>query len=207
MERDLTIDEIAERLAISRQTIFHWVRDVPLRKPRRRPDYEGRAVANSLRYKALRDQAYEAGLEQFDELVREPTFRDFVCMYIGEGSKRDRNRLEICNSDPNVIVLAEYWMRRFATKPLLFSLQYHADQDLDALKGFWGRMLHIDPQRIATQRKSNSNQLKGRQWRSRHGVLAVRLCDTYVRARVQAWMDRIAEEWLDLPASGRSAAW
>jgi transposase-like protein len=26
VERDFTIDEIAERLAISRQTIYHWVR-------------------------------------------------------------------------------------------------------------------------------------------------------------------------------------
>jgi transcriptional regulator with XRE-family HTH domain len=206
-EKDLTIDEIAERLAVSRQTVFHWVRDLPLQRARRRPDYASRAVTNSLRYKALRDEAYEAGFEQFDELVKERTFRDFVCMYIGEGSKRNRNELAICNSDPNVILLAEYWMRRFARKPLLFSLQYHADQDLDELKRFWGRMLYIDPQRIATQRKSNSNQLTGRQWRSRHGVLAVRLCDTYVRARLQAWMDRIAEEWLDLPVSGRSAAW
>jgi hypothetical protein len=35
IEKDLTIDEIAERLAISRQTIFYWVRDVPLKKARR----------------------------------------------------------------------------------------------------------------------------------------------------------------------------
>jgi excisionase family DNA binding protein len=35
LEKDLTIDEIAERLGISRQTIFYWVKDVPLGKPRR----------------------------------------------------------------------------------------------------------------------------------------------------------------------------
>jgi DNA-binding XRE family transcriptional regulator len=35
VEKDLTIDEIAERLAVSRQTILHWVRDLPLKKPRR----------------------------------------------------------------------------------------------------------------------------------------------------------------------------
>lgn len=128
-------------------------------------------------------------------------------MYIGEGSKRNRNEVAICNSDPNVIVLAERWLSRFAKKPLLFSLQYHADQDPDALKGFWGHLLEIDAARIATQRKSNSNQMKGRQWRSRHGVLTVRLCDTYIRAQLQAWMDRVGEEWLDLTASGRSAAW
>src|SRR4051812_5818855 len=106
-EKDLTIDEIAERLAISRQTIFYWVKDVPLKKPRRRPDYEARAAANSLRYKERRDAAYEAGWQEFDELVLEPTFRDFVCMYIGEGTKRSRNRVAVCNSDTNVMILAE----------------------------------------------------------------------------------------------------
>jgi hypothetical protein len=35
IEKDLTIDEIAERLAISRQTIFYCVRDARLKKPRR----------------------------------------------------------------------------------------------------------------------------------------------------------------------------
>lgn len=203
VEKDLTIDEISERLGISRQTIFGWVADLPLKKPPRAT--RGQRMGNAgmrLKYKRLRDEAYERGFAEYDGLLKEPTFRDFVCMYIGEGSKRDRNELAICNSDPRVIVLAEYWMRRFAGKPLLFSLQYHADQDPDDLKRFWGRLLHVDPARIATQRKSNSNQLKGRQWRSVHGVLTVRLCDTYVRARLQAWMSRIGEEWLDLPKVG-----
>jgi transcriptional regulator with XRE-family HTH domain len=141
LEKDLTIDEIADRLGISRQTIFYWVRDLPMQRPRRHPDYEQRARDNSLRFKRLRDEAYEEGWQQFDDLIQERTFRDFVCMYIGEGSKRNRNALALCNSDPDVIVLAEYWRRRFAKKPLLFALQYHADQDPEQLKRFWGRLL------------------------------------------------------------------
>src|SRR5215212_1886599 len=90
-EKDLTIDEIAERLAISRQTIFYWVRDLPMKRARRHPDYELRARENSARYKRLRDAAYEQGWQEYDELIGEPSFRDFVCMYIGEGSKRSRN--------------------------------------------------------------------------------------------------------------------
>jgi DNA-binding XRE family transcriptional regulator len=200
VEKDLTIDEIAERLGISRQTIFYWVKDVPLKKPRRHPDYELRARENSLRFKRLRDQAYEEGWEQFDELIQEPTFRDFVCMYIGEGSKRNRNTVAICNSDPKVMILADVWMRRFASNPIDYSLQFHADQDLDDLKRFLGHVLRVDPNRIRMQRKSNSNQLTGRNWRSRWGVLTIRTSDTYFRARLQAWIDRLNEEWLDFAA-------
>jgi transposase-like protein len=145
VERDLTIDEIAERLAISRQTIFHWVRDLPSRGPRRHPDYEERARENSLRYKRLREEAYEEGWAQFDDLVKEPTFRDFVCMYIGEGSKRNRNCVAICNSDPKVMILVDFWIHRFAKNPLNYSVQYHTDQDLHEIRRFWGKMLRIDP--------------------------------------------------------------
>jgi transcriptional regulator with XRE-family HTH domain len=201
-EKDLTIDEIAERLAISRQTIFHWVRDLPMRRPRRRPDYELRARENSLRFKRLRDEAYENGCEEFDDLVREATFRDFVCMYVGEGSKRNRNRVAICNSDPRVMILAHFWMRRFARNPLRYSLQYHDDQDLEALKSFWASMLDIDGGDVRLQRKSNSNHLTGRTWRSRWGVLTISSNDTYFRARLQAWIDRTTEEWLDSAVIG-----
>src|SRR4051794_8686505 len=135
VEKDLTIDEIAERLAISRQTIFHWVKDIPLKKPRR-IDYEERARQNSARYKRLRDEAYELGRQEYDELIREPTFRDFVCMYIGEGFKRNRNRVMICNSDPKVLVMSDRWIKRFATNRVSYSLQYHADQNPEQLCDF-----------------------------------------------------------------------
>jgi hypothetical protein len=34
-EKHLSIDEIAERLALPKTTIYHWVRDLPLGRPRR----------------------------------------------------------------------------------------------------------------------------------------------------------------------------
>lgn len=78
----------------------------------------------------------------------------------------------------------------------MFSIQYHADQDLDELREFWGATLDIEPHVIRLQRKSNSNQMTGRHWRSQHGVLNVRVPDTWLRARLQAWMDCLRAEWL-----------
>ncbi|HEY2535706.1 MAG TPA: hypothetical protein VGI24_01840, partial [Solirubrobacteraceae bacterium] len=71
----------------------------------------------------------------------------------------------------------------------------HADQDLSALCSFWGSMLEIDPSTIKLLRKSNSNQLEGRTWRSAHGVLTVSVDDTLFRAHLQAWIDRLRGEW------------
>jgi excisionase family DNA binding protein len=200
LERQLTIDELAERLALSRSTIYYWVSDLPIpgsgpggvwpEAARRKGN-----VAMQRKYRLLREAAYEEGMRGYEALAVDPTFRDFVCLYIAEGYKRDRNIASPCNSDPASVKLANQWMSRLSEKSPAFWLQYHADQDLNELREFWAGELVVEPASIRTQRKPNSNQLAGRTWRSRHGVLAVRICDTAFRASLQAWMDRLRAEW------------
>jgi AcrR family transcriptional regulator len=197
IEQQLTIDQLAAHLGISRTTIYHWVKDIPIPRvyrttvPRR---LGNRAMQETFRRK--REAAYEQGAAEFDELSADPTFRDFVCMYIGEGYKRNRNTVALANSDPAVVVLAARWIRRLASNKVFYAVQYHADQDHDELRRFWSQLLGVSPEDIRLQRKSNSNRLSGRKWRSRHGVLTVGSCDTYLRSRLQAWIDRVERSWL-----------
>ena len=194
--RKLTIDELAERLAVSRTTAFHWVRDLPIPpSPGRTRGQRLATEAMQAKYRALRDEAYADGLQTFDVLAADPTFRDFVNLYIAEGYKRGRNQVSLCNSDPAVVALADRWIRRLGRRKVAHSLQYHADQDLAEVTRFWGTHLGVSPASIELQRKSNSNQLAGRAWRSRYGVLNVRCCDTLLRARLEGWMVRLKEHW------------
>jgi hypothetical protein len=64
--------------------------------------------ANRANHMRLREAAYQRGRAEYAGLLEQPTFRDFVCMYIGEGYRRDRSVVSICNSDPAVVRLA--WM-------------------------------------------------------------------------------------------------
>jgi hypothetical protein len=82
-ERRLSIDEIAERLALPKTTIYYWVGDPALARPRRENPHPGtRAMQRKFRH--LREAAYEEGCRSFGALAAEdPTFRDFVCMYVG----------------------------------------------------------------------------------------------------------------------------
>jgi excisionase family DNA binding protein len=200
VERKLTIDELAERLALSRSTVYYWVRDLPIPGSGSGggwPDgarHKGNR-AMQRKYRLLREAAYEQGLSEYEALARDPTFRDFVCLYIAEGYKRDRNVVSLANSDQAVMKLATTWMRRLSDRPPRFYIQYHADQDLSELREFWAGALATDAASIRLQRKSNSNQLTGRMWRSRHGVMTVRVCETALRARLGAWMDRLRMEW------------
>ena len=206
VEKALTIDELAARLALSRSTIYYWVRDIPIaRKPGRGFSNEARAKGNRAmqqKYLRVRERAHRNGCHSFHGLCRDPTFRDFVCLYIGEGYKRTRHVVAVGNSDPAAVELAYRWIRAFARNPVRFSLQYHADQDPGQLSAFWGNRLAIDPEQIREQRKSNSNQLTGRIWRNRFGVLTVTANDVRLRAALDAWMDEMRRSWLDSARSG-----
>lgn len=103
--------------------------------------------------------------------------------------------MAVGNSDPAVVALCHRWIARLSDKRIGLAIQYHADQDVEELRRFWGERLDVSPASIALQRKSNSNQLSGRTWRCRYGVLTVRVGDTMLRARLGAWMDCLKASW------------
>jgi transcriptional regulator with XRE-family HTH domain len=195
-EQNLTLDELVERLGLPRTTIYYWIKDLPIPRTERQSEARQRASdANRDRAKANRDAAYNQGWAEAPTLLADPVFRDFVVLYIGEGGKKKRNSVEIVNSDPAIVRVAERFIRQLSINKIEYRLQYHADHDPDALKQFWGDLLGIDPTLVIEMRKSNSNQLTGRSFRSIHGLLTVRVGDTYLRARLQAWMDFVKSQW------------
>ena len=199
VDRKMTIDEIAECLDLNRTTVYYWVKNIEVpRKPNVEFPTWGRIKGNEAmqaKYREKRKAAYQEGVEEFPKLDTESGFRDFVCMYIGEGYKRDRNQVALCNSDPSVVRLGHIWISRMTSNKIQHTIQFHADQDLEVLKTFWSNRLELPKEKIHFQRKSNSNQLTGRNWRSRYGVLTVRVGDTYLRSKLEAWMDLVKADW------------
>ena len=109
-QRHLSIDEIAERLALPKTTVYYWVRDLPLGRPRRAT--QGQRRGNRVmrtRYRLAREAAYAAGREEFATLARDVTFRHFVQPAEGtnaevgaRGAHSDRRRHAPTVSAPGV---------------------------------------------------------------------------------------------------------
>lgn len=193
-----TLAQIMERLSLPKTTIYGWIADMP--RPIR--NYQTPAQLNGTaamvaKYARLRDEAYKQGIAEAPTLLSNPAFRDFVTMYLCEGYRRGRNSISIANSNSAILKVAQKCLLSVADKSLRYTVQIHIDHNMDEIQAYWGQELSIDPAIIRLQRKSNSGQLKGRQFRSVHGVLTIWLDDTYVRARLQAWMDILQQEWLD----------
>jgi hypothetical protein len=126
VEKKLTIDQLAERLALPRTTIYYWVRDLPIPPtPARKLAQRRAAAATSRKHRLLREEAYDQGRAEFARLAENSTFRDFVALYVAEGSKRNRNVVQICNSDPAVLRVALDWMEEFTGGTFDYGIQYH----------------------------------------------------------------------------------
>lgn len=201
VERQLTVDQLTKRLAVPRSTIYYWVRDLPLRDVQ--PD--GPAVAAG-RWGATQaaagraspqggESAYEQGLRSYDELVAQPTFRDFVCMYILEGYKRDRSRVALANADPAVMRLAHRWIWRLTDKSPSISVHCRADQSPSELRRFWSETVGEEEAAIRARRAGDGDLLHRWSPLPVQGVLTVAVDDSQLRARLQAWMCRTRQGW------------
>lgn len=201
LEDNLSLPEICDRLSLSKGTVHHWLKGIPLQRRSRSGDnlrQEGYSGKNALRLSGLREEAYRKGVSEYPRLLEsDPTFRDFIMLFLTEGSRCERNSVAIANSNPRLVQLAYYWLKKLANPARAFDFraQIHVDQNLTELVQFWSRELQVNPDLIRLQRKSNSGQLKGRTWRSRYGVLTVRVSDTYLRCRLEAWMNLLQDSW------------
>ena len=199
-EHRLSLDDISARLNLPRTTVYYWIKDIKVTDvPRPRKQTPGQLAgskAMQAKYAAIRQAAYDAVYSQATELLRDRDLRDFVVLYLAEGYRKDRNSVSFGNSNPRMIQFAHGCMRRLSSNPhFRYSFQYHADQDPSELKQFWAACLGIDPDSIKAIPKTNSGHLKGRRFACEYGVFQVQVGDTDFRARLQALMDAVQEQW------------
>jgi hypothetical protein len=74
--KKLSLDEIAERLALPKTTVHYWIKDLPLGRERRwsKGQRKGNAKMQA-NFRRRREAAYAKGVAEFDELAELPTFR------------------------------------------------------------------------------------------------------------------------------------
>ncbi len=201
VERQLSVDQLAARLALPRSTVYYWVRDLPLHGERDEArasaagEGPGEATGEAEAIRPGQASAYEQGLSSFDDLAAQPTFRDFVCLYILEGYKRDRERVAVANGDPAVMRLANRWIWRLTDCSPSLSLSCKPDQSIGELRRFWGETIGATADAIRARGARDAEPLHRWGPAPVHGVLTIAVEDRLLRARLQAWMCRLREGW------------
>lgn len=203
VERQLSVDQLAARLALPRSTIYYWVRDLPLNGEGKSAEAERAAASADAEdtpgeAETLRPgqaSAYEEGLRSFDDLIAQPTFREFVCLYAAEGYKRGRTRVALANADPAIVRLASRWIWRLTDGSPSLSICCPDGQSVSELRNFWSETVKQSPIAIAAESDGDDAPLHAWGVPPLHGVLTVSVDDKLLRARLQAWMCRLREGW------------
>lgn len=197
--KGLSLGEISKRLLLSKTTVYYWIKTLPIPKTEWQTN-RGKAgnLAMQQKWEKIRTDAYKEGKKSAEENLKNPLFRDFILLYLTEGYRRTKNCVSVANSNPALIKLATFWIRKLSDRKPNFRLQFHEDQSTLALRKFWANIVSIPPWEIGLQRKSNSGKLKGRTWRSEHGVLTIRVGDTILRSKLQAWMDCLNNQYNEM---------
>jgi hypothetical protein len=198
VEQRLTVDQLASRLALPRSTVYYWVRDLPLGEREKEGVGVGERAGAGVGKRAgaiAGDAAYEDALRSFDDLAAQPTFRDFVCLYIVRGCTRERTRVTLSDSDAAVMRLANRWLLRLSDKSPLLSVRYEPGQSLTELRRFWGGIVGVQARTIRVHDTADLPGDRDAARRARHGVLTVSVEDVLLRTRLQAWICKTRDSW------------
>lgn len=151
------------------------------------------------RFAKLREDAYNSALNNAEEDLKNPFLRDFVNMYIGEGSKRRESEFSIINSDPKIILLSLAIIKKYffkANKKITLSVRYYKENNNEKeLLNYWSNIIdkddsitiktYIQPT-VKAIVHNNSNKF---------GLVRDELFDTYAKQRLNAYMDYLKDEW------------
>jgi len=167
-----SIGVIAKKLSVSKSTVSLWVQDIVLtikqlqsiRKQWLKGTELGRLKGSQMqkqRRLGLMKEMEGFGLNRFKILNDSEFFVAGIALYWAEGSKKTR-KLELCNSDPKMIVFMINWFRRYFKLDISrFSArvginEIHKRRE-EIVKKYWSQITGIP---IAQFRKTSYKKVK-----------------------------------------------
>jgi hypothetical protein len=143
--QNLTLEEIATRLGVSKSSVSLWVRGVPFTPSRRR--FGPKRTTHPAHTAKLRqiEELDRLGIQRIGSLSDDAFLVAGVALYAGEGSKTD-GAVKFANTDPQMIAFFCAWLRQhFALDEsrLRGCVYLHQGLDLEAAEDFWSRLAGI----------------------------------------------------------------
>jgi hypothetical protein len=202
--QNLHYAEVAERMGRPVGTIKRWL--MPYKEQWLEKSLEAKqanALNSSLKNKAkcdnLKQEAYDEAYKNAEEDLKDVLLRDFVNLYVGEGSRTANFEVAITNSDPKVIFLSVYIIKKYfleENKKISFMIKYYeANNNGEELLHYWENLLRNENDiEFKTYIQLRKNEHKHNN-SNKFGLVLVRVCDTYAKQRVNAYMDYLKAEW------------
>lgn len=201
MKKDnLSTKEISEKMNRPVGTIKRWLAPYGLKASSE--VIKANALKASLKMQencALkRNEAYNKAKETVALDLKDKLLRDFVNIYIGEGYKRNRDSVSIVNSDPKIILLSLYVMKKYflkSDKKMIMQIRYYKENDNELeLLEYWKKLFNDENIKFTTYIQPTV-RAEGHNNSNKYGLVTVTINDTYAKQKLNAYMDYVKEEW------------
>lgn len=199
-KQNLTIKEISEKINKSESTVKRWLLPYGLKVSSE--NQKVNALKASLKmqenYALKRVEAYNKAKATVAVDLEDTLLRDFVNIYIGEGYKRNRDSVSIVNSDPKIILLSLYVMKKYflkSDKKMIMQIRYYKENDNELeLLEYWQNLANNENVKFTTYIQPTV-KAEGHNNSNKYGLVTVTINDTYAKQKLNAYMDYVKEEW------------
>jgi AcrR family transcriptional regulator len=157
--RNMTLQDIATELGVSKSSVSLWVRDVEFTPSKRRTGPQRRP--NALHEAKLAQIAAlnAEGIARIGVLSDAAFLASGVALYAGEGAKTDGN-VVFANTDSRMIAFFCAWLRRFFDideSRLRARVYLHRGLDLDAAQAHWSDVTGIPLHQFRAPYRAEAN--------------------------------------------------
>ena len=149
----MSYDEILKNVRVSRSTLSFWLRNVVLSDDANKKLLKGRELsryfaAESHKQKRKSDTAtaIEAGLQEFQGLLKNQLFLAGLCLYWAEGDKHKQEKVKFTNSDEKMVSLMMKWFREICGVPeekFRIALHIHNLHIAKNIKRYWSKITGV----------------------------------------------------------------
>lgn len=211
----LSYSQIQKTLNVPKSTLSYWLRDFPLSeeqiyKLRLKSWEKGEAARerfrNTMRGKREKRMMvkYKFYKKKFNKLTNRELFVAGLMLYVGEGEKKNRDRIGLANTDPEIVCFFVWWIQNFFTidrSKIRVQLQLYSSMIEKNEKIFWAKLLAINNNQFyKTQIKRTPENRYNYPENWRHGVCSVFINGVENKERlmlaIKAFFDKHKELYL-----------
>jgi hypothetical protein len=143
------------------------------------------------------EEAEEEAQEEFQALKYHPLFIASLCLYWGEGDRRDKSNTRLSNIDPDMIKLFYHFLMgvcQIDKSKIKASLLLYPDLNDHDCKNFWSEKTGINKDFF-----NKSVFIEGRHKTRRlpYGVCNITVSSTYLKRKILIWLKVLPKELLD----------
>lgn len=201
-----TYSQIKDELGLAKSTLSDWLKNLPLTKDQFNLLLKNRDLSKDLQIERFRQTAKNKREQRFKKtllkqredllpLSKKELFIAGIFLYWGEGSKQ-RGRVCISNTNPQVIQFALYWMTNVLEIPvekLRILLHLYNDMDVIEETNFWSGSLGIDKKQFCPPyiKKSTRQSLSYKSFG--HGTCNLMVFNTELSEKIAMSIKAIAD--------------